>query len=134
MEIEFIERTIGQKRSTDVACPDQGGIPGQIPPQDPPKILMEFSNVVPDPGMSELSDEGQVLSDLSIGQPEKRADLLRTHHRSIRGKKHHELPEVEAEAPGRRSGDVLLAVHVESLSRTYVIQCAHAHVGCHQTR
>ena len=122
VKIELVERTVGKQGTPDVACSDQCGIPDQIATQYPTQILMQLSDVVPDTGMPELADEGEVLADLRVRQPEQRSNLLGTDHGSIRVQKNHELSQIEAEPSGGGSGNVLLDVHVKSLSRTSQLQ------------
>lgn len=122
VKVELIEGTVGEQCPADVACSDQCRVPDQITPENSSQVLMQLADVVPDPGMPELTDEGQVLSDLGIRQPQKRTDLLGADHHPIGRKKHDELSQIEAESPGRRSGNVLLAIHADSLSRTTEVQ------------
>lgn len=122
VEIEFIEGSVGKQRPTDVACSDQCRVPDQVSTENSSQILMQLPDVVANPGMAELTDEGQILSDLGISQSQKRTDLLGTDHRAIGREKHDKLSEIEAESPSRRSRNVLLAVHTESLSRTTELQ------------
>lgn len=83
VEVELIEGTVGKQGSADVACSDQCRIPDQITPENSSQVLMQLADVVPNPGMPELADEGQVLSDLRIGQSQERTDLLGADHRPV---------------------------------------------------
>ena len=83
MKVELIEGTVGEQGPADVARSDQCRVPDQITPENSSQVLMQLADVVPDTGMSELTDEGQVLSDLCIRQPQKRTDLLGADHHSI---------------------------------------------------
>ena len=58
VKVELIEGTIGEQGPADVACSDQCRVPDQITPENSSQVLMQLADVVPNPGMPELTDEG----------------------------------------------------------------------------
>ena len=112
------EALVGEQGTADVSDPDQRGIPGAITPQDLSEVFVEPGDLVPDPGVTQLPEEGKILSDLGTGQPESRTKLFGTHGASPCGDQRPHLPEIQAEPLDGGPGNLWFGLHDASLTES----------------
>lgn len=116
VEVLLVETAVGKQSSTDVSRTHQRCIPGLVATEDSTQVVVEHGHGITDPRVSQLSDEGEILPHLSVGETERLAELTRAHirlfiHRTALA----ELSEVETEPLGRGIRDLGLAIHASSL-------------------
>ena len=116
VEILLGETLVGEKGPTDVARTDERGVPGPVAAEHLTELLVETVQLVSDPGVTELAEEGEILADLGTGETEGVAQLTRADGSGPRGDQGPDLAKVEAESLDRGSGDPELLLHEPSLA------------------
>ena len=71
--------TVPEEGSPEIAQSNQGYIPRPVGPEDASDGRDELHTAVADAGVAELTEVGEVLADLSVGEAEFRSQLRRTH-------------------------------------------------------
>ena len=115
VEVLLSEALVGEQSTADVPDADQRRIPGAIPPQHLPEMIVESSNLVADAGMTQLPEEGQVLSNLGTGQSKGGTQLFGAHGASPCSDQRPHLPEIQAESLDGGPGNLWFGLHDPSL-------------------
>jgi methylenetetrahydrofolate reductase (NADPH) len=116
MKVLLGESLVGEQGSPDIPDSDQCRVPGAISSEHLSEVIVESCDLVADTGMSELPEEGKVLSDLSAGQPESGSQLFRTDGSSTCSDQGAHLPKIEAESLDGGPGNLGFGLHGPSLS------------------
>ena len=111
LETPFGKPTEGDQRPPQVARSDEEHVRDPIRTQDAANLLDQLWDAVPDPGVAELPEIGEVLADLGVGEAERLTKLTAGDRLTVVLAKGLELSQVEAQPPDRRDRDVLRFGH-----------------------
>lgn len=71
-----MEASVGHEGAAEIAGTDEDDIPGFVGAEDMSDLADQLLDAVADAGMAELSEIGEILADLGIGEAEAFAQLL----------------------------------------------------------
>src|SRR5262249_20377343 len=85
--------------AADLAGADHGGVPLPVGAENRPELGDELASSIADTRMTELTEAGEILADLRIGEPQRFAELLGTDRLSPMFEPPFKLAQIQAQTP-----------------------------------